>query len=135
MEPEICMKMPRNVSGKLTAKFSKTTLSYSMVKIAHLKDAFSEIFELEKGTVSRRSISAAKRRKMKGKKSPGWSQWVKSRQQLAKITVYSMISSDSVVLGYLSDSFKKRQNRLCTSNNKATYRVKKVLILTYPWDK
>jgi len=67
MEPEICMKMLRNVSEKLAAKFSKTTLSYSMVKIAHLKDAFSEIFELEKGTVSRRSISAAKlpkRRKM-----------------------------------------------------------------------
>ena len=47
MEPEICMKMLRNLSERLAAKFPTTTLSYSMVKIAHLDDAFSEIFELE----------------------------------------------------------------------------------------
>jgi len=32
---------------KLAAKFPATTLSYSMVKMACLDDAFSEIFELE----------------------------------------------------------------------------------------
>ena len=31
MEPEICMKMLRNLSEKLTAKFPVTTLCYSMV--------------------------------------------------------------------------------------------------------
>ena len=34
MEPEICLKMLRNLSEKPAAKFSVTTLSYSMVKIA-----------------------------------------------------------------------------------------------------
>ena len=46
-KPEICMKMLRNLSEKLGAKFPVTTLSYSMVKIAHLNDAFSEILELD----------------------------------------------------------------------------------------
>ena len=32
---------------KLSAKFHVTTLSYPLVRIALLKDAFSEIFELE----------------------------------------------------------------------------------------
>jgi len=32
---------------KTRTKFRATTLSYSRVKIAHLNDAFSEIFELE----------------------------------------------------------------------------------------
>ena len=40
-------EMLRNLSEKLGAKFPVTTLSYSMVKIACLDDAFSEIFELE----------------------------------------------------------------------------------------
>jgi len=39
------MKMLRNVSEKLGAKFPATTLSYSMVKSACLNDAFPEIFE------------------------------------------------------------------------------------------
>ena len=35
-----------SMSEKLKAKFPATTLGYSMVKIANLDDAFSEIFEL-----------------------------------------------------------------------------------------
>jgi len=42
MEPEICTKMLRNLSEKLTAKFPATTCGYSMVKIAHVNDAFSD---------------------------------------------------------------------------------------------
>lgn len=45
MEPEVCTKMLRNLSEKLVAKFPATTLSYPMVKVACLDDAFSEIFE------------------------------------------------------------------------------------------
>jgi len=45
MEPEIHSTMLRNLYEKLTAKF-KTTLGYSMVTIAHLRKAFSELFEL-----------------------------------------------------------------------------------------
>ena len=39
--------MHRNLSVKLGAEFPATTVSYSMLKIACLDDAFSEIFELE----------------------------------------------------------------------------------------
>ena len=58
IEPEMCTKMLRNLSEKLATKFSATTLSYSVVKIARLNDAFSAIFKLE--AISRRSITAAK---------------------------------------------------------------------------
>ena len=43
------MEMLRNLREKHAAKFPATALSYSMVKIARLKDAFSEIFELDAG--------------------------------------------------------------------------------------
>ena len=55
MEPEICMKMLRNLSERLAAQFPTTTLSYSIVKIVCLKDAFSEIFELEASPVEGQS--------------------------------------------------------------------------------
>ena len=45
MEPEICTKMLINLGEKLVAKFPATTLSYLMVKIARLDDAFSDNFE------------------------------------------------------------------------------------------
>ena len=45
------MKMLRNLSEKLRAKFSVITHGYSMVKIAHLNIAFSELFELEASPV------------------------------------------------------------------------------------
>ena len=51
MEFQICTKMLRNLNEKLTVKFLATTLSYSIVKIASLNDAFSEVFELESSPV------------------------------------------------------------------------------------
>ena len=69
MESEVCMKMLSNLSEKLAAKFPLTTLSYSMVEIACLDDAFSEIFELEARPVEGQSLQQKdkKRRKRKGK--------------------------------------------------------------------
>ena len=70
-EPEICTKMLRNLSEKRGAKFPATTLSYSIVKIAHLDDAVSEIFELEASPVGGQSLlqKDKKRREKKGKKN------------------------------------------------------------------
>jgi len=70
VKPEICIKMLRNLSEKLGAKFPATTLCYSMVKIASLNDAFSEIFELEANPVEGQSLQqrGKKRRKRKGEK-------------------------------------------------------------------
>ena len=55
---------------KFELKFPATTLSYSMVKIAHLKDAFSEIFELEASPADGQLLPQKdeKRRKRKGEK-------------------------------------------------------------------
>ena len=61
------MKMLRNVSEKLTAKFPLTTLRYTMVKIAHLKGAFSVIFELETSTVEGQSVPQKDKKGEKGK--------------------------------------------------------------------
>ena len=44
MEPKICTKMLKELSEKLRAKFPATTPGCSMLKIAHLDDAFSEVF-------------------------------------------------------------------------------------------
>ena len=69
MKPEICTKMLRNLSEKLVAKFPATTLSYSIVKIARLDDAFSEIFKLEASPGEGQSLQQKdKRRKRKGQK-------------------------------------------------------------------
>ena len=40
MEPEICTKMLKKLSEELGAKFPATMRGCSMVKIAHLDDAF-----------------------------------------------------------------------------------------------
>ena len=56
MEPETCMKMLKNFTEKLRAKLPTTTHGYSMVKSAHLNDAFSEIFELEASPVEVQSL-------------------------------------------------------------------------------
>ena len=63
--------MLRNLSEKLRAKFPVTTLSYSVVKIACLDDAFSEIFEMEANPVEGQSLQQKdkKRRKGKGEKN------------------------------------------------------------------
>ena len=70
MEPEICTEMLRNLCEKHRAKFPATTLSYSMVKIAHLDDAISEMFGLEASPVKGQSLPQKdkKRRKRKGGK-------------------------------------------------------------------
>ena len=44
MEPKICTKMLKKLSEKLAAKFPATTPGCSLVKIAHLDDAFLEVF-------------------------------------------------------------------------------------------
>ena len=69
MEPEICTKMLRNLSENRTAKFPWTTLSYSMVKIARLKGALSEIFELEASPVEGQSLPQIRKGEKKFKKS------------------------------------------------------------------
>ena len=51
VEPEICKKMLRNLSEKRRAKFPAATRGYSMAKIVHLDDAFSEVFEWEANPV------------------------------------------------------------------------------------
>ena len=56
MEPEICTKMLRNLSEKHRAKFPATTRGYSMAKIAHLSDAFSEVFEWKANPVVGQSL-------------------------------------------------------------------------------
>lgn len=43
--------MLRHSSEQVATKFPETTLSYSMVKTAYSKDAFSEIFELRASPV------------------------------------------------------------------------------------
>ena len=56
MEPEICMEILRHLSEKLSVKFPVTTVSYSMVKITHLHDAFLDILELEASSVEGQSL-------------------------------------------------------------------------------
>ena len=66
MEPEICTKMLKKLSEKLGAKFPATTAGCSMLKIAPLDDAFSEVF-LTASKPSRRLITAAKTREREKK--------------------------------------------------------------------
>ena len=70
VKPEICTKMSRNLSEKLAAKFPASTLSYSMVKIARLNGAFSDILELEASPVEGQSLPQKdkKRRKRQSEK-------------------------------------------------------------------
>ena len=48
VEPEISMKMLRNLGKRLRAKLPATTRGYSMVKFARLDDAFSENLQMSK---------------------------------------------------------------------------------------
>jgi len=66
MEPEICKKMLKMLCENLRAKFLATTPGCSIVKIAHLNDAFLDVF-LSSRKPSRRSITAAKRKEKKKK--------------------------------------------------------------------
>jgi len=58
------------LSEKLRAKFLATMGGYSRVKIACLKDAFSDFFELEASPVEGQSLQQKdkKRKKRKGEK-------------------------------------------------------------------
>jgi len=62
--------MLRPLSENLRAKFHAITLSYTMVKIARLDDAFSGIFQLEVSPVEGQSLQQKdkKSRKRKGGK-------------------------------------------------------------------
>ena len=44
MEPKICTKMLKKLSEKLGGKFLATTPGGSMLKFAHLEEAFLEVF-------------------------------------------------------------------------------------------
>ena len=59
MAPEICIKMLKKLSEKLSAKLP--THGYSRVKITRVDDAFLKVF-LTTSKPSRRSITAAKRK-------------------------------------------------------------------------
>ena len=67
MEHEVCKRMLRNLSETRGAKFLATTVSYSMVKIARLDDAFSEMFELEASPVEGQPLRQKDRKVEKGK--------------------------------------------------------------------
>jgi len=60
----------QKLEEKRRAKFPATTLGYSIVKIARLGDAFSDIFKLEASPVEGQSLPQKdkKRTKSKGKK-------------------------------------------------------------------
>ena len=62
--------MLKELSEKLGAKFPATTPGCSMLEIARLDDAFSEVFQLQSSPVEGRSMQQKeeKRRKRKGKK-------------------------------------------------------------------
>ena len=64
------MKMRRNLSQKFPATFPGNALSYFIEKIAHVKDAFSEILKLEASPVEGQSLlqKDKKRKRRKGKK-------------------------------------------------------------------
>ena len=64
------MRMLRNLSEKLKAKFPAASLSNSMVKTTHQEDAFSDISELETSPVVGQSQPQKdrKKRKRKGEK-------------------------------------------------------------------
>jgi len=44
MEPEICKKMLEKLSEKLRAKFPATTPGCSIIKVAHVDNAFLKVF-------------------------------------------------------------------------------------------
>ena len=62
--------MLKRLSEKLRAKFHATTPGCSMLKIARVDDAFSEIFQLQASPVEGQSLQPkkGKRRKRKGEK-------------------------------------------------------------------
>ena len=86
--------MLRNLSEKLRAKFPATTRGYSVVKIVHLDDVFSEFFELEASPVEVQSLQqtdekmiirkGVKRLKLKKKKQKQKQNKTKTKQSKTK---------------------------------------------------
>ena len=72
-------KLIKRMSEKLRAKFPATTHGYSMVKIGHLDDTFSEV-SLTTSKPSRRSITVAKRKEKEKKERGGKFQKSKSQK-------------------------------------------------------
>ena len=66
----MCSKMLRNLSEKPAAKCPAAILSYSMVKITRLDDAFSEIFRLEASLVEVQSLQRKDKKRRKKNKKP-----------------------------------------------------------------
>ena len=64
MESEICMKMLSNLNE---TKFCASRSVYSMVKIIHLNDAFSQFFELKASPVQSQSLQQKDKKRRKGK--------------------------------------------------------------------
>ena len=64
MESEICMKMLSNFNE---TKFCVSRSVYSMVKIIHLNDAFSQFFELKASPVQSQSLQQKDKKRRKGK--------------------------------------------------------------------
>ena len=56
MESEICTKMFKTWNEKLSPIFAATTPGCSMVKVARLDDAFSEVFESQASPVEGQSL-------------------------------------------------------------------------------
>ena len=101
IELEICTKICGKLSDeKLAVKFPATTLSYSMLKIAHLIDAYSKTFELEGSPVGTQSLlqKDRKRRKRKGEKIFKRTKSLKTRALSQNFDFCSCPSKNVVVL-------------------------------------
>ena len=61
------MKMLRNLSEKLGGKFLATTCGNSVANIAHLDDAFSEVFDQEASLVEGQSLQQKDKKRRKRK--------------------------------------------------------------------
>ena len=55
-EIHVCMEVLTNLSENLSAKFPSISYGYSLAKIDHLSDAFSEVFEQEASPVEGQSL-------------------------------------------------------------------------------
>ena len=100
---EICSEMLKKLSEKLGAKFPATTHGYSMVKFAHLNDAFLEVF-FTASKPSRRPITAAKG-KAKKKNSK-----IKKPKDIVHFLVQNSCPSQNVVK---CDASGKKGTLLC----------------------
>ena len=106
--------MLKKLSEKLRAKFPATTPGCFMLKIAHLDDAFSEVF-LTASKPSRRSITAAKKKrkgeKGKAKKNPK----IKKPKDLGDF-LKILISAHARVTMHLNAMLVARKANCCVAN-------------------